>query len=380
MASHKDSAEDKECAKDLLLEDYQYFAESFWNNEQTGETRINFFVGVVTVVLGGLAALIAKENSSFNEPVRLIILGALSSLLVLGFPTLARMLTRNENTDGYKKSMDTIRQIFKDQFDSDGVLLQYYPFGTPRIKNDDRSLKKEGKNRTRKKDRGGKTGWWPTYKKEIRVRKFGGLAHTVALINSLLFGALAGVAVYPIPFDAGELPRVYGFAIASFVLGLALQLFYVASRERRAGERLRRGTYTHSGGVVYKLENGIAQYLLVAPKVPKDEWLLPKGHIEPGEGHGEAALREVREETGAVGRLICPVDGIWFSTEKERVFAKFYLMECLDEGAAQEVRIKDWFTFEKAIESLTFAEHREVLRAGERKRLSMQDVRKSVLT
>src|SRR6266511_2746138 len=73
-------------------------------------------------------------------------------------------------------------------------------------------------------------------------------------------------------------------------------------------------------------------------------------------------------------------DGIWFSTEKERVFAKFYLMECLDEGAAQEVRIKDWFTFEKAIESLTFAEHREVLRAGERKRLSMQDVRKSVLT
>jgi ADP-ribose pyrophosphatase YjhB (NUDIX family) len=367
--SEKDYLDDQQAAKDLVLEDYEYFAESFWKNEQTGETRINFFVGLVTVVLGALAALIAKESSSFSEPVRLIALGSLTALLVLGLPTLARMLTRNENTDGYKKSMDTIRQIFKDQFDPQGVLLHYYPFGHPHIKNENGSLKKEEK-RARKKERR-KSWWWVFYKREIRPRKFGGLAHTVALINCLLLAGLVAVALYPIPFDERKLLLVYTLSITSFILGLLAQLSYVTTREKRAGERLRRGTYTHSGGVVYKLENGIAYYLLVAPRDAKDEWLLPKGHIESGEGHGEAALREVHEETGAFVRLLCPVDSIRFTTEKERVFVKFYLMEWLNEGAASEDRRKAWFTFEKALESLTFPEHKDVLRASERKRLSL---------
>jgi 8-oxo-dGTP diphosphatase len=35
-------------------------------------------------------------------------------------------------------------------------------------------------------------------------------------------------------------------------------------------------------------------------------WSVPGGHLEPGEEPGEGARRELREETGIVGRLLLP--------------------------------------------------------------------------
>jgi hypothetical protein len=33
-----------EIAKELLLAEYKYLGESFWKNEETGETRVKFFI------------------------------------------------------------------------------------------------------------------------------------------------------------------------------------------------------------------------------------------------------------------------------------------------------------------------------------------------
>lgn len=51
-----------------------------------------------------------------------------------------------------------------------------------------------------------------------------------------------------------------------------------------------------AGAVLYTVENGQRQYVLVREK--NGSYGLPKGHVEPGETLAETALREVREETG----------------------------------------------------------------------------------
>jgi 8-oxo-dGTP pyrophosphatase MutT (NUDIX family) len=57
-----------------------------------------------------------------------------------------------------------------------------------------------------------------------------------------------------------------------------------------------------AGGVVWRnLPAGVEVVLVHRPKY--DDWALPKGKLEPGETDEEAALREVREETGLSCRL-----------------------------------------------------------------------------
>ena len=50
-------------------------------------------------------------------------------------------------------------------------------------------------------------------------------------------------------------------------------------------------------------------------------WSLPKGHIEAGETAEQAAVREVEEETGIIGRVVAPLGTIdfWFVAEDRRV-------------------------------------------------------------
>ena len=126
---------------------------------------------------------------------------------------------------------------------------------------------------------------------------------------------------------------------------------------------------THAGGIVYELERDRVKYLLVGPKKDvADEWLLPKGHIEDGETPSEAALREVREETGIVARILGLIGSTQFTTEGKNVHVEYYLMQMLSKGKPSEIRRLDWFPFEQALEKLSHSENKRLLRAAEQQR------------
>jgi 8-oxo-dGTP pyrophosphatase MutT (NUDIX family) len=242
--------------------------------------------------------------------------------------------------------MRDIRQIFKLHFDDERILDGYEPFRHP-------------------------------------IRKPGGLAHVVAVINGLLLAALFGAALYPIPgVSAGsagtdqQLLRMSGVAAVVFVAGLFLQIVYIGRREEASKAGSPGKKPTHAGGIVFRVEDSGVRYLLVGPKKEvEDEWLFPKGHIDNHEGHLQAAVREVREETGVNARPICLVGTGKFKMPtgagSEDVISKYYLMEILDETASDEPRRRGWFTYGQALRSLTHDQNRLLLHQAEGHRRRM---------
>jgi 8-oxo-dGTP pyrophosphatase MutT (NUDIX family) len=65
----------------------------------------------------------------------------------------------------------------------------------------------------------------------------------------------------------------------------------------------------HSAGAVIVIDGRV----LILRRVDRDEWVLPKGHLEPGERPEDAARREAREETGLDVRLVAAAGSTEFS-------------------------------------------------------------------
>ncbi len=130
---------------------------------------------------------------------------------------------------------------------------------------------------------------------------------------------------------------------------------------------------TSAGGVVFRATANGTLFLLI--RDPYENWGLPKGHVEPGETAGQAAVREVREETGlgelALGDELAMID--WFFREGRDLIHKychFFLMETdqeetwpqMEEGITRCI----WLPLDEALGRLTYDNAREVLRAAGR--------------
>jgi 8-oxo-dGTP pyrophosphatase MutT (NUDIX family)/uncharacterized membrane protein len=118
-----------------------------------------------------------------------------------------------------------------------------------------------------------------------------------------------------------------------------------------AGEMVARSTAhaSHAGGVVYEqTKQGLRFLLITAHDQMCDDdavqWLLPKGHIRSGETMREAAVREVREETGCWARVVATLEIIEYAHAHETVRVQFYLMERVRRERAREQRCTRWFT------------------------------------
>jgi 8-oxo-dGTP diphosphatase len=53
-----------------------------------------------------------------------------------------------------------------------------------------------------------------------------------------------------------------------------------------------------AGGVVWRRDPDGRISVLLVHRARYDDWSLPKGKLDPGEDHRDAAVREVEEETG----------------------------------------------------------------------------------
>jgi len=130
---------------------------------------------------------------------------------------------------------------------------------------------------------------------------------------------------------------------------------------------MRRERHHSAGGVV--VHEG--RVLLIATRGGR-RWQLPKGHVEPGESVAQAAVRETREETGVLGRVVAalpPVEYVF--VEKGRHIRKrvdYFLLEyeCGDTADfdASEVSGAAWFTLDEGLARLTFDNERRVVRAA----------------
>ena len=71
-------------------------------------------------------------------------------------------------------------------------------------------------------------------------------------------------------------------------------------------DRLRRVEETSAGGLVVDVADGGEPRAALIGRLDRRgrlRWSLPKGHVEAGETHEDAAVREVAEETGITGRV-----------------------------------------------------------------------------
>ena len=119
---------------------------------------------------------------------------------------------------------------------------------------------------------------------------------------------------------------------------------------------------THAGGVVFRVSEGRREVLLVRSRNESHHWVFPKGHIEAGESPEETALREVREEAGSRAKVLAPVGECEFEMPGEWVRVRYFSMRYCGPCAASEERETKWCPIERALESLSFENDRQLLR------------------
>jgi len=126
-----------------------------------------------------------------------------------------------------------------------------------------------------------------------------------------------------------------------------------------------------AGGVVYRRLGEKTEVALISVG-EGGRWQLPKGLVGRGESPEDAALREVREETGLECEMVAPLEPVeyWYfskgSARRVRFHKRvhFYLMRYLSgetEEHDDEVNEARWVESEEAAAMLAFKGERKAL-------------------
>ena len=124
-----------------------------------------------------------------------------------------------------------------------------------------------------------------------------------------------------------------------------------------------------AGGVVFKKEHDRV-WILLCQHSQHHGWVFPKGligdHVE-NESKEATAIREVKEETGAIGKIIDPLPPAtyWYVWDKEKIkkTVYFFLMEYISGDITKhdtEMENVEWLPIDKVENRLSYKSDKEV--------------------
>src|SRR3954467_8915119 len=158
------------------------------------------------------------------------------------------------------------------------------------------------------------------------------------------------------PDEPAPITQAVGSAMAcTLLLGCAAMAIEPDAAEVKA-----------SGGVVWRRgERGVEVVVVHRPRY--DDWSLPKGKLDAGEGWEDAALREVEEEVGLRCTLGAELPPVSYRDNKGRdKVVRYWLMEPTDGTAGfepnDEVDEMRWVDPDAATRLLSYPHDAELVR------------------
>lgn len=129
-----------------------------------------------------------------------------------------------------------------------------------------------------------------------------------------------------------------------------------------------------AGGIVLKKvhspSGGLQVFILVSQHSQHHGWVFPKGIIgdhDKNESKEETAVREVKEETGILGKIIKPLTPIeyWFVLDKEKIkkTVYYFIMEYISGDTKNhdfEMENVEWLKANEVEKRLTYPSDKKV--------------------
>jgi 8-oxo-(d)GTP phosphatase len=118
-----------------------------------------------------------------------------------------------------------------------------------------------------------------------------------------------------------------------------------------------------AGGIVWK-ETSEGRKIAVIHRSRYDDWSLPKGKLIDRESWEEAAIREVKEETGCDVRITGFAGTVSYKVRGAMKIVLFFTMEAVREFAftdLSEVKEVVWLSPEEALGRLDYERERALL-------------------